>query len=73
MEQTEGLCAPGSATATTYVTVNLEPQSSQFVTFSVVPMVTGAIPIKIRLFNIGEELGIDAIEKTLNVLVSDVR
>lgn len=71
MEQTEGLCAPGSAT--TYVTVNLEPQSSQSVTFSIVPMVTGAIPIKIRLFNVAEKSGIDAIEKTLNVLVSDVR
>lgn len=71
MEQTEGLCAPGSATTTSYVTINLEPQSSQFVTFSVVPMVTGAIPIKIRLFNIEDELGIDAIEKILNVLVSN--
>lgn len=71
MEQAEGLCAPGSATTTSYVTINLEPQSSQFVTFSAVPMVTGAIPIKIRLFDIVNTLGIDAIEKTLNVLVSD--
>lgn len=71
MEQTEGLCAPGSATTTTYVTITVEPQSSQFVTFSVVPMITGAIPIKIRLFSIDHALGIDAIEKTLNVLVSN--
>lgn len=71
MEQTEGLCAPGSATTTSYVTINLEPQSSQFVTFSVIPMVASAIPIKIRLFDIDKGFGIDAIEKTLNVLVSD--
>lgn len=71
MEQTEGLCAPGSATTTSYVTIDLAPQSSKFVPFSVVPMVTGAIPIRIRLFNIKDEYGIDAIEKTLNVLVSD--
>lgn len=71
MEQTEGLCAPGSATTTSYVTVNLAPQSSQFVTFSVIPMVASAIPIKIRLFDIEKGFGIDAIEKTLNVLVSD--
>lgn len=72
MEQAEGLCAPGSATTTSYVTINLEPQSSQFVTFSAVPMVTGAIPIKIRLFDIVNTLGIDAIEKTLNVLTEGV-
>lgn len=71
MEQTEGLCAPGSATSTSYVTIHLEPESSQFVTFSVVPMVARQIPIKIRLFDIENGYGIDAIEKTLNVLVSD--
>lgn len=71
MEQTEGLCSPGSATTTAFVNITLQPQSSQFVSFSAVPMVTGSIPIKIRLYDMTNEYGIDAIEKTLKVLVSD--
>lgn len=71
MEQNEGLCSPGSATTTAFVNVTVEPESSQFVTFSAVPMVTGSTPIKIRLYDIENEMGIDAVEKTLNVLVSD--
>ncbi|XP_075965224.1 complement C4-like [Anarhichas minor] len=68
MEQTEGLCSPGSATTTSFVNITVEPQSSQLVSFSAVPMVTGSIPIKIRLYDIENERGIDAIEKTLSVL-----
>ncbi|KAM6995331.1 LOW QUALITY PROTEIN: complement C4-B [Tautogolabrus adspersus] len=68
MEQTEGLCSPGSATTTSFVNITLKPQSSQFVSFSAVPMVTGSIPIKIRIYDIENENGLDAIEKTLNVL-----
>ncbi|XP_033496481.2 complement C4-B [Epinephelus lanceolatus] len=68
MEQTEGLCSPGSATTTAFVNITVEPESSQFVSFSAVPMVTGSIPIKIRLYDIENEVGIDAVEKTLNVL-----
>ncbi|XP_037309175.2 complement C4-B isoform X2 [Pungitius pungitius] len=68
MEQTEGLCSPGSATAVAFVNITVEPESSQFVSFSAVPMVTGSIPIKIRLYDMENEKGIDAIEKTLNVL-----
>lgn len=71
MEQTEGLCSPGSATTTAFVNITVEPNTSQFVSFSVVPMVTGPIPIKIRLYDIENEDGIDAIEKILNVWVSD--
>ena len=71
MEQTEGLCSPGSATTTSFVNITVEPESSQFVSFSAVPMVTGSIPIKIRLYDIENEMGIDAVEKTLNVRVSD--
>nr|XP_019949090.1 PREDICTED: complement C4-A-like [Paralichthys olivaceus] len=67
MEQTEGLCSPGSATTTGFVNINVKPQSSQSVFFSAVPMVTGSIPIKIRLYDIKNEMGLDAIEKTLNV------
>ncbi|KAM8735978.1 complement C4-B [Acanthopagrus schlegelii] len=68
MEQTEGLCSPGSATTSSFVNITVEPQSSQFVSFSAVPMVTGSIPIKIRLYDMEEGRGIDAIEKPLNVL-----
>ncbi|KAM3614252.1 uncharacterized protein V6R79_011677 [Siganus canaliculatus] len=68
MEQHAKLCSPGSATATAFVNITVEPQTSQFVSFSAVPMETGLIPIKIRIFDIGEGRGIDAIEKTLNVL-----
>lgn len=69
MEQTEGLCSPGSATATTFVNITLKPESSQLVSFSAVPMVDGSIPIKIHLYDIEEDDGLDSIEKTLNVLV----
>uniref|UniRef100_A0A671UDA8 Complement C4B (Chido/Rodgers blood group) n=1 Tax=Sparus aurata TaxID=8175 RepID=A0A671UDA8_SPAAU len=68
MEQTEGLCSPGSATTSSFVNITVEPQSSQFVSFSAVPMATGSIPIKIRLYDMEEGRGIDAIEKPLNVL-----
>uniref|UniRef100_A0AAQ4RQ17 Complement C4B (Chido/Rodgers blood group) n=1 Tax=Gasterosteus aculeatus aculeatus TaxID=481459 RepID=A0AAQ4RQ17_GASAC len=71
MEQTEGLCSPGSATAVAFVNITVEPESSQLVSFSAVPMVTGSIPIKIRLYDMEKEFGIDAIEKTLSVMVSD--
>ncbi|KAM4600956.1 complement C4-B [Polymixia lowei] len=67
MEQSPGLCSPGSATSTSFVNITLAPQSSQFVTFSAVPMATGTIPIKIRLYDIEFDRGIDAIEKILNV------
>lgn len=71
MEQSEGLCSPGSATTSSFVNITVEPSSSQFVTFSAVPMIIGSIPIKIRLYDIENEYGIDAIEKPLNVRVSD--
>nr|SSC14281.1 Complement component 4 [Channa striata] len=67
MEQTEGLCSPGSSTTTGFVNITVKPASSQFVSFSAVPMVTGSIPIKIRLYDIENEIGIDAVEKPLNV------
>ncbi|XP_030606148.1 complement C4-B-like isoform X2 [Archocentrus centrarchus] len=67
MDQTEGLCSPGSATTGSYVNITLQPQSSQFVSFSAVPMKTGSIPIKIQLYDMVNDQGIDAIEKNLNV------
>uniref|UniRef100_A0A8C2YZB7 Complement C4B (Chido/Rodgers blood group) n=1 Tax=Cyclopterus lumpus TaxID=8103 RepID=A0A8C2YZB7_CYCLU len=72
MEKTEGLCSPGSATTTSFVNITVEPESSQFVSFSAVPMVTGSIPIKIRLYDIEGEIGIDAVEKTLSVLTEGI-
>lgn len=71
MEQSEGLCSPGSATSTSFVNVTVEPQSSKLLSFSAVPMVTGSIPIKIRLYDVENNRGTDAVEKTLNVLVSE--
>lgn len=71
MEQTEGLCSPGSATSTAFVNITVEQESSQLVSFSAVPMVTGSIPIKIRLYDMENNYEIDAVEKPLNVLVSD--
>nr|XP_043890779.1 complement C4-B [Solea senegalensis] len=68
MEQTEGLCSPGSATTAAFVNITVKSESSQFVSFSAAPMVSGQIPIKIRLYDIINEVGIDAIEKSLNVL-----
>ncbi|CAN9514332.1 unnamed protein product [Ophioblennius macclurei] len=67
MEQTAGLCSPGSATAISFVNITVEPQSSQFVAFSAVPMTTGSIPIKIRLYDMKEEIGLDGVEKILSV------
>ncbi|KAL0985509.1 hypothetical protein UPYG_G00157810 [Umbra pygmaea] len=63
----EKLCSPGSNTIKSYVNVTVEPQSSQAVTFSAIPMETGPIPIIIRLYDIEHESGMDAIEKILNV------
>ncbi|XP_024123084.2 complement C4-B isoform X1 [Oryzias melastigma] len=67
MEQTEGLCSPASATQSSFVRTVVKPHSSKFVSFSAVPMVTGSIPIKIRLFDIEAEWGIDAVQKNLLV------
>lgn len=70
MEQIEGLCSPASTTKVSFVRIDLEPLSSQPVSFSAVPMVTKPLPIKIRLFDPETEMLIDAVEKKLNVQVS---
>ncbi|CAL8286667.1 unnamed protein product [Merluccius merluccius] len=64
MEQVPGLCS----TASSFVNISVNPESSQLVTFAAVPMMSGAIPIKIRLFDIDRRRETDAIEKNLNVL-----
>lgn len=71
MGQSEGLCSPASATEVSYITTEIKPLSSQLVSFTIVPMVTGQIPIQIRLFDVENEMGIDAVEKKLNVKVSE--
>uniref|UniRef100_A0A8C4Z9U2 Uncharacterized protein n=1 Tax=Gadus morhua TaxID=8049 RepID=A0A8C4Z9U2_GADMO len=70
MEQTPGLCSPGSSTFTAFVNVSVESGASTLVTFTAVPMKSGAIPIKIRLYDIINGWEPDAIEKSLNVWVS---
>ncbi|XP_041649275.1 complement C4-B [Cheilinus undulatus] len=72
MEQTEGLCSPASATSASFVNITLKPESSQFVSFSAIPMATGSIPIKIRVVDMVNEQDVDAIEKTLNVLTEGI-
>ncbi|KAK5605966.1 hypothetical protein CRENBAI_002730 [Crenichthys baileyi] len=67
MEQTEGICSPASATAISYREITVKNHSSQFVSFSVVPMVARPLPIKIRLFDVEREMGIDELEKVLKV------
>uniref|UniRef100_A0A674EAJ9 Complement C4B (Chido/Rodgers blood group) n=1 Tax=Salmo trutta TaxID=8032 RepID=A0A674EAJ9_SALTR len=57
----------GSSSIKTYVNITVEAHSSKAVTFSAVPMETGPIPIKIRLYDIENEDGSDAVEKILNV------
>lgn len=70
MVPTEGLCSPGSASASTYVNITVAQQSSKSVPFSAVPMTIGTIPITIRIYDRNNDLGVDAIEKLLNVRVS---
>ncbi|CAL8249455.1 unnamed protein product [Boreogadus saida] len=67
MEQTPGLCSPGSSTFTAFMNVSVESESSTLVTFTAVPMMSGTIPIKIRLYDIINRWEPDAIEKILNV------
>ncbi|KAI7806480.1 putative complement C4 [Triplophysa rosa] len=64
MREVEGLCSPGTSS---YVTIHLDPESSQTVTFSAVPMVTGEIPIIIELYDAEDRKQVDAIQKMLLV------
>ncbi|XP_065117363.1 complement C4-A-like [Paramisgurnus dabryanus] len=64
MKQADGLCSPGTSS---YVTINLDPGSSQTVTFSAIPMKTGEIPISIELYETESNSAVDAIQKMLLV------
>uniref|UniRef100_A0A3Q2CNM6 Complement C4B (Chido/Rodgers blood group) n=1 Tax=Cyprinodon variegatus TaxID=28743 RepID=A0A3Q2CNM6_CYPVA len=67
MEQVEGLCSPASTTTNSYTEITVKKHSSQLVSFSVVPIKTGPLPIKIRLYDIEHDNGIDQLQKTLKV------
>lgn len=75
MKKVDGLCSPGSASSSSTVSISLEQQSSQTVTFPAVPMVTGQIPITIALYELEEEeekTKVDAIQKMLLVMVRGI-
>ncbi|XP_052000318.1 complement C4-like [Xyrauchen texanus] len=67
MKQVEGLCSPGASSTSSYVRINLDPESSQTVTFPAVPMKTGEIPIIIELYDKEDYKLLDAIQKMLLV------
>lgn len=69
MKQVDGLCSPGASTTSSYVSVNLTSRSSETVTFSAVPLKEDEIPITIQLYDKESEMGVDAIQKTLLVMV----
>ena len=70
MEQAPGLCSPGSSSFAAFVNVTVGNHSSTLVSFAAVPMKSGPIPIKIRVYDFRNNEELDAIEKNLNVWVS---
>uniref|UniRef100_A0A8B9H6Z3 Complement 4B (Chido blood group) n=1 Tax=Astyanax mexicanus TaxID=7994 RepID=A0A8B9H6Z3_ASTMX len=71
MKQVEGLCSPGAQSSAFYINITVGAGSSETVTFSAVPLKEGKIPILIRLYDRDNEFGVDAIEKTLLVMVRE--
>lgn len=69
MKQVEGLCSPGALSTESYVNVSLSGSSSETATFSAVPLMEGEIPITIQLYDREFNEGVDAIQKTLLVMV----
>lgn len=69
MKQIHGMCSPGALSTDSYINVTLAGGSSETVTFSAVPLKEGEIPITIQLYDREYELGVDAIQKTLLVMV----
>lgn len=69
MKQVNGLCSPGASSTSSYVNVSLASSSSETVTFSAVPLMEDEIPITIQLYDKEFDMGIDAIQKTLLVMV----
>ncbi|MBN3295253.1 CO4 protein, partial [Amia calva] len=67
MKGVEGLCSPGTATNQKHQNVTVAAHSAQSVSFSVVPMMTGKIPIAVLIYDRELEMGLDAIEKELLV------
>uniref|UniRef100_A0A8B9J7X7 Complement 4B (Chido blood group) n=1 Tax=Astyanax mexicanus TaxID=7994 RepID=A0A8B9J7X7_ASTMX len=69
--EVEGLCSPGAQSSAFYINITVGAGSSETVTFSAVPLKEGKIPILIRLYDRDNEFGVDAIEKTLLVMVRE--
>lgn len=69
MKQVDGLCSPAAKTGSSYQNIQVESHSSLTVTFPVVPMTFGSIPIRIELYDRANEFGLDSIEKPLSVKV----
>lgn len=69
MKQVDGLCSPGASSTDSYVNVTLASGSSETVTFSAVPLKIGEIPITIQLYDREYDMGVDAVQKTLLVMV----
>lgn len=70
MKPADGLCSPGAQSSSSYINVTLASESSETVTFSAVPLKEGEIPIVVQLYDRDFDLGVDAIQKTLLVMVS---
>ncbi|MBN3323245.1 CO4 protein, partial [Atractosteus spatula] len=68
MKGVEGLCSPGTSSVKSHEQVTVGNNSAQTVSFSVVPMVTGEIPITLVVFDPEMEMTLDSIEKTLHVV-----
>lgn len=71
MEQEKGLCSPGASSTDSYMNISLAMGSSETVTFSAVPLIEGEILISIQLYDRKLNLGVDAIQKTLLVMVRE--
>uniref|UniRef100_A0AAR2LC75 Complement 4B (Chido blood group) n=1 Tax=Pygocentrus nattereri TaxID=42514 RepID=A0AAR2LC75_PYGNA len=69
MKPTDGLCSPGSESSSSSINIVVGAKSSEVVTFSAVPLKEGEIPITVHLYDQEFDMGVDAIQKTLLVLV----
>ncbi|KAL2083916.1 hypothetical protein ACEWY4_019434 [Coilia grayii] len=67
MKQADGLCSPAAKTSNSYQNITVKAHSANTVTFSAVPMTFGSIPITVQLYDTVNEMGVDAITKTLSV------
>lgn len=69
MKHVDGLCSPGSSSSKSYVNITVAGDSSETVTFTAVPLKECEIPITIQLYDRDFDTEVDAIQKTLLVMV----